>query len=72
MIDQLDEALFMLRDMFACADPHPVAIYVARYLVTEFDGDVLPGWVKLLSSESPEGWNDEVVMMVRKGMKELV
>lgn len=67
--NHLTEILDLLRDAFACPDPHPSTIYAARYLITEYDRNDLPDWVAALAGGNAETWED-LIDFVRAEMKE--
>jgi hypothetical protein len=41
-------------------DPHPVLIYAARYVLTEYDRADIPDWVEALANGNLDLWEDVV------------
>lgn len=64
-MSELEKCLFLIADALALPDPHPTIIYAARYLVTEYDSNDIPDWVKLLAGGNPDNW-DAVVDETRR------
>jgi len=50
----LPEMLTLLRASTLVEKPAPVIILAARYLVAEFDNELLPDWVELLANNKHE------------------
>lgn len=50
----LPEMLTLLRASTLVEKPDPVIILAARYLVAEFDNELLPDWVELLANNKHE------------------
>lgn len=56
---ELEKILYLLRDALA-HDPHPVLIYAARYVLTEYDRADIPDWVEALANGNLDLWEDVV------------
>ena len=50
----LPEMLTILRASTLVEHPDPVIIIAARYIMAEFDRDLLPDWVELLANNKHE------------------
>jgi len=61
---ELEKILYLLRDALA-HDPHPVLIYAARYVLTEYDSSLVPDWVRVLAGGNPDNFEAVVDETIR-------
>lgn len=57
---ELEKVLYLLCDAIGGNDPHPVLIYAARHVLTEYDRADVPDWVEALANANAEVWEDVV------------
>ncbi|MEZ0396806.1 MAG: hypothetical protein ABWK53_10315 [Anaerolineales bacterium] len=65
---ELEKCLFLISDALALPDPHPAIIYAARYLVTEYDSDDIPDWIRILANGKADDW-ESVVVKARRAFR---
>lgn len=50
------EKIFRLLNDALLNTPHPALIYAARYVLTEYDRDMVPDWVRVLAGGNPDNF----------------
>lgn len=56
----MNDPIEILSDAIEYSDPHPVIVYAARCLLTEYDREQLPDWVEALANSNPALWEDAI------------
>lgn len=57
---ELEKVIFLIADALALPDPHPTIVYVARFLITEYDRAALPDWIEALANANLDVWKDAI------------
>ncbi|MEM4202487.1 MAG: hypothetical protein QXS54_00310 [Candidatus Methanomethylicaceae archaeon] len=52
---ELEKILYLLNRALLTA-PNPALIYAGRYVITNFDRDVVPDWVRVLAGGNPDNF----------------
>ncbi len=55
-MNELKRILFEIENAMLCEYSHAVAIYAARYVLTEYDRDLVPDWVRVLAGGNPDNF----------------
>jgi len=55
-----EKVIYLITDALASDTPHPVLIYAARYLITEYEPGELPDWVEALANANSDVWKSVI------------
>lgn len=61
----IDKAIYLIWSAMV-GNPHPVLILAARWVMMEFDRDIIPDWIAMLAGGNPANWKKLIEETIRE------